>query len=58
LNYKIPRDRSWVIVSRREKDNLPDEVKGQAHWLETRSEKGYIANRGIRQLPVEFINKH
>jgi hypothetical protein len=58
LNFKIPRDRSWVSVSRRERDNLPDKIKGQARWLETKDKRGYMANRGTRQLPVEFINEH
>jgi hypothetical protein len=58
LNIEIPRDRSWVTISRREKDNLPDKVKEQACWLETKYKRGYVANKGARQLPVEFINKH
>jgi hypothetical protein len=36
LNIKIPRDESWVIILRREEDNLLDKIKGKAFWLKTK----------------------
>jgi hypothetical protein len=30
----------------------------KASWLETKYERGYVANKGTQQLPIEFINEH